>query len=61
LLVGEALNLSAAIALVPAETASRADRLFWMRQGNPRLRSHIERILTERYLQPQAPQLWKVS
>lgn len=64
--VGEGLNLAAAIALVPAEAAARAEKIFWMRQGNPRLRSHIERILEERYLQPQmppskTPQLWEIS
>lgn len=59
--IGEGLNLAAAVALVPADAAAQADRLFWMRQGNPRLRSHIGRILAERYLQPAQPQLWEIA
>lgn len=59
--IGEGLNLAAAVALVPADTAARAEQVFWMRQGNPRLRSHIERILTERYIEVAPPQLWNIG
>jgi|GEM_PF-2337045 len=64
--VGEGLNLAASLALVSAEVTARADKLFWMRQANPRLRAHIEMILVERYMKPgqtrpEKRQLWSIS
>lgn len=49
LLVGEAVDIRAALALVDPAISGRADRVYWMSQGNPRLRAHIERILLDRY------------
>lgn len=64
--IAEALDIAAALELIPADVRTRAGRLFWMRQGNPRLRSHIEKILQERYMAAPATrsegrQLWSIS
>ncbi|HVI51471.1 MAG TPA: hypothetical protein VM661_09700 [Candidatus Sulfotelmatobacter sp.] len=64
--IAEALNLAAAVALIPADLTARSGKLFWMRQDNPRLRSHIEKILVERYMAAPEPrmdgrQLWNIG
>jgi len=55
--IGEAVDIRIAAELVEVE----ADCLFWMEQGNPRLRSHVEKILVDRYMPGSAQTLYSIQ